>query len=694
MVVWIRLLGLAMVLLLLAGCDSDSDQVEPASLPVAPLTPTTAAPVDTTEQTTTVLVNPAEATTPAVSTSTTGATTTTTASDSTSLWQSSGTWINYTNANLVVDVAVDHAGSVWAVGPGGAVRWDPVTFSFRKYTVADGLPSTAVSAASVGPDGSVWLATGGGLAHIAGNDWMAHRLAGGVCAVAVGGDGSVWAASETNLYRFSGAFDAIESAPVFGCPEDMTVAADGSLWVATNASSRGSSQVLRVIGTETHEPPLGAGLESGIDVVTGIETGPDGTIWIVSSGEYTTAHYNPELGRPPTPPGALYGFDGDSWIRHGQDEGLPWSHPRKIAIDPAGAVWIGGEGVAWLDGAGWVVAVDGLLGVEGEFAVDDSGVVWAPTHSGLARGDGEGWTMLLTDDSMPLRVPGIDGNSGDMVVDEAGHVWLAGCALVEFDGSVFTEHRPFGEEGGCFESLTLAPDGRVWGCGGAGVASSDGAGWVLYPSGEHFAYRNGCSIGAAPDGTVWMATGDTQGAWLYRFDGSTWTPHGPFFHDVGRPNVAVVGTDGAVWYAASAGPLRFDGVEWRQYRAASGAVLPGEGRHVLTVDQTMWIALPNWPWHEHYGLVEFDLAIEQYRWHDADAGLPSDIVNNITLAGDGAVWAATDGGIARWDGTSWTSLTTADGLADDKAWQLATGPDGSVWVATDSGLSRFTPETG
>jgi ligand-binding sensor domain-containing protein len=302
--------------------------------------------------------------------------------------------------------------------------------------------------------------------------------------------------------------------------------------------------------------------------------------------------------------------------------------------------------------------------------------------------------MLHTDDSVPIRLPGIGGAPEDMVVDDTGHVWLAGSTLVEFDGSVFTEHRPFGDEWAYFGSLALAHDGRVWGCSGAGVAVTDGAGWVLFPSAEHFTFSDGCSIGAAPDGTVWMATGGTQAAWLYEFDGSTWIPHGPFLHDLGRPSVAAVGTDGAVWYAASTGPLRFDGVEWRQYRAINGAALPDEGRDVLTADQTMWIALPTWSWHENYGLIEFDLAIERYRWHDTGTGLPSDIVNDIAHSDDGAIWAATDGGIARWDGTSWTSLTTADGLADEQAWQLAVGPDGSVWVATGAGLSRFTPDTG
>lgn len=63
------------------------------------------------------------------------------------------------------------------------------------------------------------------------------------------------------------------------------------------------------------------------------------------------------------------------------------------------------------------------------------------------------------------------------------------------------------------------------------------------------------------------------------------------------------------------------------------------------------------------------------------------------LLSDGrSVWAATGGGIVRWDaeGDSFRQfLAPQDGLRSNDAHGLARGPDGDIWAATGGGLSRY-----
>jgi ligand-binding sensor domain-containing protein len=61
------------------------------------------------------------------------------------------------------------------------------------------------------------------------------------------------------------------------------------------------------------------------------------------------------------------------------------------------------------------------------------------------------------------------------------------------------------------------------------------------------------------------------------------------------------------------------------------------------------------------------------------------------LAGGGAVWFGTTGGASRFDGETWTTYTTADGLAHDQVNAIAIGPDGAVWFGTSGGVSRYVP---
>jgi streptogramin lyase len=60
-------------------------------------------------------------------------------------------------------MAFDRDGNLWAVGPGGVVRWDPTNGSYTKYTVDDGLADNAVSSIAVAPDGALWFGTDGGV---------------------------------------------------------------------------------------------------------------------------------------------------------------------------------------------------------------------------------------------------------------------------------------------------------------------------------------------------------------------------------------------------------------------------------------------------------------------------------------------------------------------------------------------------
>jgi ligand-binding sensor domain-containing protein len=80
------------------------------------------------------------------------------------------------------------------------------------------------------------------------------------------------------------------------------------------------------------------------------------------------------------------------------------------------------------------------------------------------------------------------------------------------------------------------------------------------------------------------------------------------------------------------------------------------------------------------------------RWEnfDKDDGLPSDKALCV-CATSNAVWAGTDKGLARWNGKSWKTYSTKDGLAHSVVMAIAEDSEtGDVWFATLGGLSRFS----
>ncbi|MGD0201606.1 MAG: two-component regulator propeller domain-containing protein, partial [Bryobacteraceae bacterium] len=88
------------------------------------------------------------------------------------------------------------------------------------------------------------------------------------------------------------------------------------------------------------------------------------------------------------------------------------------------------------------------------------------------------------------------------------------------------------------------------------------------------------------------------------------------------------------------------------------------------------------------------LAITQYG-HDlwtSNDGLPQDSVRGITRTPDGYLWIATMGGLARFDGVSFTVFNAANspGLPVDRIGSLAASPDGTLWIGTVGfGLVRY-----
>ncbi|MYA72588.1 SpoIIE family protein phosphatase [Candidatus Poribacteria bacterium] len=59
---------------------------------------------------------------------------------------------------------------------------------------------------------------------------------------------------------------------------------------------------------------------------------------------------------------------------------------------------------------------------------------------------------------------------------------------------------------------------------------------------------------------------------------------------------------------------------------------------------------------------------------------------------EGSLWFGTQGGgVSRYDGTSWASLDTRDGLINNQVLGISQDSDGSLWFATLEGVTQYNP---
>jgi len=76
-------------------------------------------------------------------------------------------------------------------------------------------------------------------------------------------------------------------------------------------------------------------------------------------------------------------------------------------------------------------------------------------------------------------------------------------------------------------------------------------------------------------------------------------------------------------------------------------------------------------------------------YYNFEQALINDNVRSLEEDGDGNVWIGTIGGITKFDGTVFTSYTTADGLGGNIVYDIHVHSSGDIYAATSGGLSKF-----
>jgi ligand-binding sensor domain-containing protein len=135
-----------------------------------------------------------------------------------------------------------------------------------------------------------------------------------------------------------------------------------------------------------------------------------------------------------------------------------------------------------------------------------------------------------------------------------------------------------------------------------------------------------------------------------------------------------VDRDGRVWFGTEGGMSMFDGKRWQSWTHKDG--LGAENTESLPASPNTGLGTRS----------RHDLAVKV-------TGLESynpNYVFSVLVAKDNSIWAGTwGGGVSRWDGRRWSSLSTSDGLAGNIVYSIAQDDSGVFWFGTNKGVSRF-----
>ncbi|HUU28590.1 MAG TPA: two-component regulator propeller domain-containing protein [archaeon] len=616
------------------------------------------------------------------------------------LGSAKATFINYTNANAVYDLAMEGDYILWAVSYGGVVRWNLKDGSYKKYTTLDGLADNCVNAIAIDQQGNKWFGTTAGVTKFDGTTWTTYTTDYGSATyylydIVIDTKGDLWCLGGV-LNRFDGT--NWTSYPDVGFATLFVMDHLGNLWFGTEKT------MSKFDGTTWTTYTTEDGLANNSFCALAIDA--EGNLWCATLGEgvcrfdgTTWTTYTTEDGLADnvvlaiaadlegnlwfgTEGGGVSRFDGSEWITYTTENGLACNNVSSIVIDSLGNKWFAfayyGEGVSRFDGSNWTTFTksDGLTDNLVNFInVDAYGDIWCTGNKGINRFNGSTWQTYTTDDNGPSI--GIRA----IVQDSEGEMWFATVdGVYRFDGINWTNYTT--DDGLAFNivrGITIDSKGDKWfATSGGGVSRFDGSTWTTYTTADGLGHNDIKRIAKDSKDNIWCGS---RG--ISRFDGTSWTHYMYPIFDGGSCFGLGIDQEDNVWCGTWDGVAVFDGINWTAtYTTADG--LSSDHVRVLAIDPdgNKWFGYE----YDGDGVTKFD-GTNWTTYTTAD-GLANNIVYAIAFDSKGNAWFGTmGGGVSKFDGTTWTTYTTADGLASNFVRSIGLDAQGNIWFGTDGGVS-------
>lgn len=135
--------------------------------------------------------------------------------------------------------------------------------------------------------------------------------------------------------------------------------------------------------------------------------------------------------------------------------------------------------------------------------------------------------------------------------------------------------------------------------------------------------------------------------------------------------------DGYLWLGTNDSLFRFDGFRFVRHETPDGKS-SGIVSALLAVENQLWVGL-------RAGGIEV-IDGDMMRRYEAGAHLPSGVIYGLARDRSGAIWAAADDGLARFDGTGWQVVSSKWNFPGNKARAVFVDRDGVLWAANENRL--------
>jgi len=623
-----------------------------------------------------------------------------------------GGWRRYSDANglpssLVRDLQFTPDGTLWLATQNGVSRFDGLKFT--NLSKRNGLMDNRVYCVHPDKNGLLWFGTELGACRLdpatgrfdnfpSGTDGLAE---GRVCDIAATPDGILWLRTFGGLSRFDGqSFHEVPGIPSFS----MITPASASKWGALAVDRQGrvwtvtlTNDLWRVDGTNVVRFTLADGLATRNQDALCVAA--DGALWFQDMW----------ISLP-----GVTRYDGERFeALKGQDMADD-SYVTAIAAMPDGTLWFGhySGGVTRYDPHAQSFVRFGLQsgappGLVCKIRTGPDGALWFASESGLYRYEQETVVNFTKADGLP------EDEVNESAMTKDGALWFSKyfkvpLFLVRLEPdrtnrwvNPFVNATDLGLPK--FQVMGLAPDAE----GGLWVSGEPAGSGVYYcdpgtNARSEKAFRNVQAPGMLQSGLNSALRVDSQNM-LWVGEG-VWGLYRVRLQDIWTSNAVVermavvtnaVGTiyqddQGAIWTARWSGehPVsRLRGGEVQYFTAeTTSGGLPSDWVRCFQDGPDGCLYVGTTA-----GLARYDGKQFSSLRGTVDRPIPAGNIWCIFRDSGGVLWFASDSGLYRYDGITWSSLDEEDGLPSSTVYSVIQDQKGDYWIGTAKGLTRYRP---
>ncbi len=365
----------------------------------------------------------------------------------------------------------------------------------------------------------------------------------------------------------------------------------------------------------------------------------------------------------------VYKYDGKSFTQFTTSNGMNSNTVWCILEDKSGKIWIGtDDGVCLYDDHKFskiqiALPNDTLSSKYDVWSImqDKRGKLWFATTIGVYVYDGKSFNFFKVTDDIKDCYAKIE----NILEDNAGNFWFGGrChdGVYRYDGKSITyikleklyEDSPRRERNWAFPQLQ-DKNGNIWFSNWDGVYRYDGKSFTTFTKKDGLSGNMVCRIIEDKKGNIWFG-----GAGLSRYDGKSFTR---FTTKDGLLNESIWSIledkTGAIWVGTRETILhRFDGKTFISYTE--------EGTQTESLMEDIW--------------NPFGGTIKPETKDVITPNAPNNIVRTIIQDRKGNIWMASWEGIIRYDGKSFTNMTSK--VTSARFFSVLEDRKGNFWFGT------------